>query len=125
MVVDKGSGDAHRCDPCEKHCQTLNRMLYCVLNEQGQDQDRTAIDSQTNYHCLTPNEICEQMKWMHQQIVCSRREVEKLKECVEKLIEEHGTTVEDDLDDHLTEIMTAKSTDMESMYEDGILGRVF
>ena len=66
------------------------------------------------------------MKQMHEQVVCSRREVEKLKEHVEKLIEEHGTTVEDDLDDHLTEIMTAKSKDVESMYGwniwEGVLG---
>jgi len=38
---------------------------------------------------------------MHQQALCSRREVEKLKEHIEKLIEENGTTVEDDLDHYL------------------------
>lgn len=123
--MDTGSGETHRCDPCEKHRQTLNRMLYRVLNEQGRDQDRTASDSHTNYHCLTPDEMRERMKRMHQQVVCSRREVEKLKERVEKLIEENSTTVEDDLDDHLTEIMTTKSKDVEGMYEDGTFGRVF
>jgi len=46
-------------------------------------------------------------------------------ECVEKLIEENGKTVKDDLDHHVTEIMTAKSKDVESMYEDGTFGRVF
>jgi len=38
VVLATGSGDTHtyRCDPCEKHPQTL---LYHALNEQGRDQD--------------------------------------------------------------------------------------
>ena len=38
---------------------------------------------------------------MHQKVVRSRREIEKLRKRVEMLIEEQGTTVEDDLDDKL------------------------
>jgi len=57
VVLDTGSGDNHRYDPCEKHRQTLNRMLYCALHEQGRDQDRTAVDSHTFYHCLTSDEM--------------------------------------------------------------------
>ena len=62
---------------------------------------------------------------MHQEVVHSRREIEKLRKHVEMLIEEQGTTVEDDLDDHLTQIMVTKSKEVESMFEEGTFGRVF
>jgi len=62
---------------------------------------------------------------MHQEVVWSRRDVERLKEQVENLIEEHGTTVHDDLDSHLTEIMVAKSNEVESLHEEGTFGRAF
>ena len=103
----------------------LNRMLHRVLNEQGKDQDRAASDSHTNYRYLTSDDMCERLKRMHQEVVCSRRDVEKLKKRVEALIEERGTTVEDDLDNHLTQIMTTKSKEVESMFEEGTFGRVF
>ena len=125
VVVAKGTGDVKRCEPCEQHHQTLNRMLHRVLNEQGKDQDRAASDSHTNYRYLTSDNMCERLKRMHQEVVHSRRDVEKLKKRVEALIEERGTTVEDDLDNHLTQIMTTKSKEVESMFEEGIFGRVF
>ena len=62
---------------------------------------------------------------MHQEVVHSRREIGKLRKHVEMLIEERGTTVEDDLDDHLTQIMVTKSKEVESMFEEGTFGRVF
>ena len=96
----QNSGDAQRCEPCEEHRQTLNRMLHRVLNEQGQDQDRAASSSHTNYRYLTSDDMCERLMQMHQEVLRSRREIEKLRKRVEMLIEERGTTVEDDLDDH-------------------------
>ena len=77
-------------------------MLHCALNEQGQDQDVVASSSHTNYCHLTSDDMCEWLKPMHQEVVHFRREIKKLKKRVEMLIEEWGTTVEDDLDDHLT-----------------------
>lgn len=124
-MVAKGGGDAQRCKPCEEHRQTLNRMLHRVLNEQGQDHDRTAPSSHTNYRYLTSDDMCERLKRMHQEVVCSRTEVEKLRKHVEMLIEERGTTVEDDLDHHLTQIIMTKSKEVESMFEEGTFGRVF
>ena len=100
-------------------------MLHRVLNEQGKDQDIAASDSHTNYRYLTSDDMCERLKRMHQEFVRSRRDVEKLKKRVEALIEERGTTVEDDLDNHLTQIMTTKSKEVESMFEEGTFGRVF
>ena len=124
-MVAKRSGDGQRCEPCEEHRQTLNRMLHRVLNEQGQDQDIAASSSHTNYRYLTSDDMCERLKRMHQEVVHSRREIEKLRKHVEMLIEERGTTVEDDLDDHLTQIMVTKSKEVESMFEEGTFGRVF
>ena len=125
VVVAKGTGDVKRCEPCDEHHQMLNRMLHRVLNEQGKDQDRAASDSHTNYRYLTSDDMCERLKRTHQEVVRSRRDVEKLKKRVEALIEEWGTTVEDDLDNHLTQIMTTKSKEVESMFEEGTFGRVF
>ena len=125
VMVAKCSGDGQRCEPCEEHRQTLNRMLHCVLNKQGQDQDRAASSSHTNYRYLTSDDMCERLKRMHQEVVHSRREIEKLRKHVEMLIEEQGTTVEDDLDDHLTQIMVTKSKEVESMFKEGTFGRVF
>ena len=48
-----------------------------------------------------------------------------MKEHAEKVIDEHSTTVEDDLDHHLTEIMTEKSREVEGLFEEGTFGRVF
>ena len=65
VAIERKSGDATRCDPCENHCQTLNRMLYRALNQPLQDKDRTAPDGHTNYRCLTQDEMCERMKRIH------------------------------------------------------------
>jgi len=54
-----------------------------------------------------------------------KREVEKLKEYVDKVIDERGTTVEDGLDHLLTDITTVKSKDVKTMFEEGMFGRVF
>ena len=89
-MVAKRSGDGQRCEPCEEHRQTLNRMLHRVLNEQGQDQDIAASSSHTNYRYLTSDDMCERLKRMHQEVVHSRREIEKLRKHVEMLIEERG-----------------------------------
>ena len=48
VAIERKSGDAKRCDQCENHHQTLNRMLYRALNEPLQDKDRTAPNSHTN-----------------------------------------------------------------------------
>ena len=125
VMVAKRSGDAQRCEPCEEHRQTLNRMLHRVLNEQEQDQDRAACSSHTNYRYLTSDDMCERLKRMHQEVLRSRREIDKLRNQVEMLIEERGANVEDDLDDHLTQIMMTKSKEVESVFEEGTFGRVF
>ena len=125
VMIAKRSGDAQRCEPCEEHRQTLNRMLHRVLNEQGQDQDRAACSSHTNYRYLTSDDMCECLKRMHQEVLRSRREIDKLRNQVEMLIEERGANVEDDLDDHLTQIMMTKSKEVESVFEEGRFGRVF
>ena len=101
---------------------TLNRMLHRALNEQAQDQDIVASSSDTNYRHLTSDDMCEWLKQVHQEVVHSRREIKKLRKCVEMLIEEWGTTVEDDLDDHLTQIMMTQSKEVESMFEEGTFG---
>ena len=100
-------------------------MLHRVLNDQGQDQDRAACSSHTNYHYLTSDDMCERLKHMHQEVLRSRREIEKLRNQVEMLIEEWGATVDDDLDDHLTQIMMTKSKEVKSMFEEGTFGQVF
>ena len=62
---------------------------------------------------------------MHQEVVQSRRDVKRLKERVDNLIEKHVTTVNDDLDSHLIEIMVAKSNEIQILNVEGTFGRVF
>ena len=101
--------DTQRCGSCEEHRPTLNRILYRMVNEQGRDQDRTACSSHTNYCYLTLDDASERLKQHHQEVVQSRREIGQLRGRIEKLIEGRSIPVEKDLDDHLTEITSAKS----------------
>jgi len=78
VFLAKSSVNTKKCNPCEKHRQTLNRILRHILNEQGHDQNRTASDNHTNYYYLTSDEICEWMKRKHQEVVRSRRDGERL-----------------------------------------------
>ena len=96
-----------------------------MVNEQGRDQDRTACSSHTNYRYLTLDDASERLKQHHQEVVRSRREIGQLRGRIEKLIEKRSAPVEKDLDDHLTEITTAKYGEIEQLFEEGTFGRVF
>ena len=124
-VLIPKADNRQRCGPCEVHRQSLNRILYRMLHEQGRDQNRTACDSHTNYRCLTPDETSKRLKNFHQESVRSKRQISQLKDHVEKLIEERSAPVEKDLDDHLTEIATVQSSEIEQLLEEGTFGRAF
>ena len=89
----------------------------------GQDQDRTTSSTHTNYRYLTLD-ASERLKQHHQEVVRSRREIAQLRGHVEKLIEERSAPVEKNLDNHLIEIATGKSVEIEQLLEEGTFGQV-
>ena len=47
--------------------------------------ERRLVVTCTNYRYLTSDDMCERLKRMHQEVVHSRREIEKLRKHVEML----------------------------------------
>lgn len=100
-----------RCGSCEEYRQVLNRMLYRILHEDKQQDDRVDCQSHTNYRRLTNEEKCERLKNLHSKTVLLTQKLDRLKAKVDSLVEERGVFVEDDLHEHLTDILS-NSTDV-------------
>ena len=124
LPQSEGSNPVKYCGPCEECRQVLNRLLYRTSYE-GKDNDNTSINSHTNYRFLSTPEKMTRMKRMHSHIRVAQQQISRLNARIEKLIEDRGTVVDDELSEYLTEITEEKSDAIAQSHADGSFAKSF
>jgi len=87
-------------------------------NEEKQQNNKTDYQSHTNYHFLSMPQKIERLKNLHTQ-TRSTKQLTHLKAKFSILIESKGIAVEDDLHQHLSEIVMSSTDVIASSHPEG------
>ncbi len=101
-------GKLNQCSICHAYRQTLNRMLLRLEDStRGTCAELNKVHPQihTNYRCLSSTEKDQRMKRLHQQSRVIQQQVNRLKNKLEKVIEQRSNFVEDELHNDLSQII--------------------
>ena len=115
----------NQCHNCSRYRQTLSRMLYRIEHQESKETDKTDPSSHTNYRFLSSKEKSERLKNLHDQARVMQQNINRLRDQINKQIDEKGTEVEDDLDEALGAIVKEKSPFVACNYEEGSFPRIF
>ena len=122
VLVSPGAGT--RCLTCLKYRKTLNAMLS-RLSSRASVANKCHPSSHTNYRFLTTLEKAECLQKLHQLAKVRRQQIERLRACLELIIEERGIDIERELHDDLKDIMTQNTHSIADAYSPGLFARIF
>lgn len=111
-----------RCDPCVTYRKVLNSMLSRSMNSRESD---VQPDSHTNLRYLNTPKRKERFSRLRVRSKVCQQQVKRLTEKIEKLIEEKGMVVSDELNEDLVVTMDESAPEIIKQYPPGSFRRIF
>lgn len=106
----------NRCDACKEYRCTLRALHSQWLRQQKKIASHASISSHTNFRYLKTPERQQRIRRLRNEIVNRRKEVERLKSCVNVATEQHGIYIEDALETDIKLIMEEKGNEIRKTY---------
>ena len=115
---------ALRCDPCKAYRKILNSMLS--RQQRATDQSPTQPDSHANFRYLNTPQRKKRIERLHVCAKVCQQRVKRLRERLDRAIEERGVEVDADLHDDLIKTMNEENTlDLVNQYDPDSFQRIF
>ena len=120
LVVNVGS----KCDSCRKYRSVL-RAMYSRQKRHSPTSEKTDISSHANYRYLSTPEKNERMANLRAEVTQQKREIDRLREKVNKLTETSGVEVDKQMHGDLSSIMEEMTEDVRKKFPENSFERVF
>ena len=107
----------NRCDTCKQYRCNLRALHSQWLHQKKKITNHALISSHTNFRYLKTPERQQRIRGLRNEIVNRRKELERLKCCVNVATEQHGICIEDALETDIKQIMQEKSNEIRKTYK--------
>ena len=120
LLVESG-----KCSSCTKYRATLRKMHSRLINVPPHAQDRVGSSSHVNLRHLTSTEIRERHQTLRKRLRNAEQRFEKLKDAIERSVDEVGVHVDPELETDLSAITAEFDAEIGTKFPHGSFQRVF
>lgn len=114
-----------RCDPCRSYRKVLNTMLSRLQHNDGCSGDSLDPGSHTNYRFLNTPEKKARIQQLRKKVNKCQLQIKRLREKIEKLVDERGVEVDRALHGDLASTMEDSAAEIVAQYPQGSFARIF